>query len=400
MAKKKTKQKKEQKTVDNQIKLSQSGDIEAIRAKLNTQYKANIAPEIKDQPVTIIPSGILSLDLAIGNCGFIAGRIMDIYGWEATGKTLLCLCIAGYIQRCMKIDSEGKQVNRVVALLDAEGTFNNQLGISVGLDTENLILVQSEPDKILSGEDYFDIMVTLIGMGVDYIIVDSCPALTPSTILINAMGQGQKATKAQLMAEGIEKITPLVNACGQTLIHFVNQIRGKPMDMYKSEQETGGNALKFYSSYRFQVVKSEDINKKVLGADGSYREKKVGVTSCVRIVKSKVAPIPPYIPSTTYHFEYDVYFESFKDETGTDYHRGIDVIKDYCETGIRTGVIVQAGAWFKYGDIKGQGRDDLYQKVRENPAVMANIRDEVFAKMGSLPTSSMESTLNDGEEGE
>ena len=106
-------------------------------------------------------------------------------------------------------------------------------------------------------------MTLLIGQGVDYIIVDSCPALTPSTVIINETGQGQKATRAQLMTMGLEKITPLVNANGQANIHFINQMRGLPMNMYKSEQETGGNALKFFSSYRFQVVKTEDINKKV-----------------------------------------------------------------------------------------------------------------------------------------
>lgn len=391
---KKSKPKGDQ-TVQEDIHISQSGDIQAIRTALNTKYKSSIAPEVKDKPVVILPSGILSMDLAIGNCGFVAGRVMDIYGWEATGKTLLCLCIAGYIQRCSKYDASGKIVKRVVAMLDAEGTFSNQLARSVGLDTDNLILIQSTPDKILSGEDFFDIMVVLIGMGVDYIIVDSCPALTPATIMINETGQGQKATKGQLMAMGLEKITPLVNANGQTLIHFINQVRGKPMDLYKHEQETGGNALKFFSSYRFQVTKAIDINKKVLGADNAYREKKVGVTSCVRIVKNKTAPEPPHIPGTTYHFEYDVYFESFKDEFGIEYHRGVDVVKDYVLTGLRAGVIVQKSSWYSYGDKKANGMNDFISMIKEQPEILGKIREDVFTKMGSLPISPMETTVHD-----
>lgn len=400
MAKKKFKSRdSEAKGIDD-IKITQSGNIKDIRDYINIKYKSNIAPEIKDKPAVVLPSGILSLDLAIGNSGFVAGRIMDIFGWEATGKTLLCLAIAAYIQRCTKLDASGTIVKRIVAMLDAEGTFNRQLAISAGIDPDELILVQSTPDKILSGEDYFDIMVLLLERGVDYMIVDSCPALTPSQIIMNDTGQGQKATRAQLMSQGLEKITPLVNANGQTLIHFINQMRGRPMSMSweKSEMETGGNALKFFSSYRFQVVKAENINKKVLGADNIFREKKVGVTSCIRIIKNKTSPVPAYIPGTTYHFEYDVYFESFIDDSKMEYHRGVDIIKDYVLTGIRAGIIVQNSSWFSFGSIKALGQDAFMQKIRENPTVLGDIRNEVFAKVGNLPVSPMESTIDDSKE--
>ena len=400
VTKKKSKKKasNKKKPDENRLVLSQSGNVANIRSAINTQFNTVIAPEVKDKPTIILPGGILSLDLAVGNGGFVTGRIMDIYGWEGTGKTLLCLAIAGYIQRCTKIDSQGNTVNRVAAMLDAEGTYSNPFAASAGVDTENLILVQSTPDKILSGEDYFDILTLLVGQGVDYIIVDSCPALVPSTVIINDTGEGKLASQAQLMARGLAKNTPLINACGQTLVHFVNQMRGKPMDLYKTEQETGGNALKFYSSYRFQVVRAEAINKKVLGADGQFREKKVGVTSCVRIIKNKTAPIPAYIPSTTYHFEFDVYFESFKDDSGMEYHRGVDVVKDYCETGIRTGVVKQASSWFSFGSIKANGRTELYQKVRADPQIMSEIRGEVFEKIGGVPTSPNESMLPEEDE--
>ena len=377
--------KKKKPDVDD-IKISQSGDVQAIRNKLNEQFKAKVAQEVHDKPIVVMPTGILSMDLSVGNGGLIAGRVMDIFGWEGTGKTLICMTIAGYIQRLIKLDSQGKSVPRVVAFLDAEGTFSRAFALSAGMDADNLILVQSTPEKILTGEDFFDCAVTLIGQGVDYLIIDSCPALTPSQVVINDTGQGQKATRAQLMASGLEKITPLVNANGQTLVHFINQMRGKPMTMSwdRPEQETGGNALKFFSSYRFEVVRSIDIDRKVLGVDGIFREKKVGVTSFCRIIKNKTAPIPPSSSTegcSNYHFDFDVYFESFKDDMGLEYHRGVDVVKDYVETGIRTGVIKQVSSWFSFGSIKTNGKIELLKKIKEQPDVMAEIRDEVFDKM-------------------
>jgi len=368
--------------------ISQSGDVKKIRDTLNTQLKANVAQEIKEKPTIVLSSGILSMDLAVSNGGLVLGRVMDIFGWEGTGKTLMCMTIGGYIQRCTKLDKDGKAVNRVVAFLDAEGTFSRSFAASAGLNTDELILVQSTPEKIISGEEYFDIMATLIGLGADYIILDSCPALNPSQVMMNVTGHGQKSPIGQLMSSGLNKITPIVNANGQTLVHFINQKRGRPMakPWESSEIETGGNALKFYSSYRFEVVHAEDIHKNVLGADGVYREKKVGVTSKVRIIKNKTAPIPPYLPSVNYHFEFDVYFEPFKDETGMEYHRGVDVVKDFVATGIRTGVIVQKSSWFSFGPISANGEQAMILKVRDKPETMNEIRAEVFDKMnGKTP---------------
>lgn len=375
--------------------ISQSGDVNKIRELINNNYKANIAQEVKDRPTIIQSTGILSMDLAVSNGGIILGRIADIFGWESTGKTLICMTMGGYVQRCTKLDKDGKTVNRVVAFLDVEGTFSKSFGASAGLDTDQLILVQSTPEKILSGEDFFDIMVTLIGQGVDLVILDSCPALNPSQIMMNEMGQGQKAAVSQLMSSGLNKLTPIVNANGKTLVCFINQKRGRPMSKpwESPETETGGNALKFYSSYRFEVTDAQDIIKKVLGIDGIFREKKVGVTSKVRLIKNKTAPIPPYLPSTNYHFEFDVYFEPFKDDTGIEYHRGVDIIKDYCQTGIRVGVIKQTSSWFSFGTIKANGEAALIQKIKEQPDIMNEIRGEVFDKMGviSKPPVQLES---------
>ena len=386
------KKRAQDKAQDLSKSLTTSGDIEAIRAAVNTQIKANVAQEVCDKPTIVIPSGILSMDLAVGNGGLVGGRVMDIFGWEGTGKTLMCMTIGGYIQRCTKVDPKsGKIVPKTVAFLDAEGTFNRQFAISAGMDPDKVILVQSTPEKLMTGEDFFNAMKILLMMGVDYTILDSCPALLPSQALVNDIGQGQKATVAQLLSEGIKMSSSLAAATGQSLIHYINQKRGRPMagPYQKSEIETGGNALKFYSSYRFEVVGAEDIEKNVLGVDGQYRNKKVGVNSKVRIIKNKTCPIPPYLASTSFHFDFDVYFEEFRDDEGLDYIRGVDVVKDFVETGVRAGVIKQQSSWFSFGSLKGNGKASLIKQIKENPTVLNEIRGEVFQAMGINDESGM-----------
>lgn len=384
MATKKITVKKSAKDIRKELSTSKSETVLNIRKKLNEEFKSEIAPEVKQGPAVIIPSGILSMDLAVCNGGLLGGRILDIHGWEGTGKTLTCMTIGGYIQRCTKVDQNGDIVKRVVAFCDAEGTFAALFAQSAGVNIDELLLIHSTPDRILSGEDYFDIIVLLLQMGVDYIIVDSCPALVSSQVLVNETGQGQKASEAQLMSTGLKKITPLVSSTGKSLVHFINQKRFKPMAQKweRKELETGGNALKFYSSYRFEVLKTEDIEANVLGADNVFRKKKVGVRSCVRIVKNKTSPIPPYLSSDkNYHFEYDVYFEDFIDDKGLEYNRGVDVIKDYVDTAHRCGVISQSSSWYTYNDIKTNGKTEMIKTIRENPSIMTQIRDDVFSKM-------------------
>jgi recombination protein RecA len=368
--------------------------INELRAELNIKFK-DVASPAADKPISVMSTGILSMDLAIDNGGYLTGRVSDINGWEGTGKTMLCMAIGGAVQRQTKTikiknkdgDLKDKVVKRIVAFVDAEGTFSKSFAESVGLstDSEVFILIQSTPDEILYGEKYFDIMKDLIAGGVDYIIVDSCPALTPKQVIVNEIGQGQKAPLSQLMASGLSAVTPLINAFGQTHLQFINQRRGKPMaSQYEaSEQETGGNALKFYSSYRFQVINHEDIVKNVLCADGSYSSMVVGVTSRVKITKNKTSSIPACMPGKSYHFEYDVYFESFEADDGVVYSRGVDIIKDFVETGVRTGVIQQNSSWFKFGELNCNGKAELTLELRNKPEILGQIREAVYAKMSA-----------------
>lgn len=378
--------KKKKKTADD-IKLSNSSSTDVINL-INKEIGGEVAQRPKDKPTIIIQSGILSMDLAVGNGGMIGGRVMDIYGWEGTGKTLVCLTIAGYVQKCTKKDAAGNIINKKVAFLDAEGTFSKLFAQSAGVNTDELILVQSTPKKIISGEEFFDAMMLCLQLGVDFIILDSCPALVPTQVLVNEMGQGQKATNAQLMSEGVKKASTFASATGSSIVSFINQKRNKPMaGMHeKPEQETGGNALKFYSTYRFEVVGHEAITKNVLCVDGQYRPKIVGANSKVRIIKNKTCALPQYLPGTTYNFDYDVYFEDFIADDTLEYRCGVDVVKDYVDTGIRTGVIEQNSSWFKFGSINTNGKPAFIHALKQNPEVLEEIRSEVFKNVGMIDT--------------
>lgn len=368
------------------------GDIDTIRSEINASIGASVAQEVKDRPIAVVPSGILSMDLAVGNGGLVGGRICDVYGWEGTGKTLVNLTIGGYIQRCQKYDSKGNLVSKSVAFLDAEGTFDRKFALSAGLDPDQIILVQSTPDKLMTGEDFFNAMKLLLQWGIDYIILDSCPAIMPAQALVNEVGgQGQKATSAQLLSEGIKMSSTFAAATGRSIVSYINQKRGRPMATMwqKSEYETGGNALKFYSSYRFEVVGHEDIVKNVETINGTFTSKIVGVNSRIRIIKNKTSPLPAFLPSKNYHFDFDVYFEEFRDDEGVEYIRGVDVVKDFVDTGVRAGVVKQSSSWFSFADLKGNGKAQLIKQLKERPEYLNQIRGEVFQAMGIEDSSGM-----------
>jgi recombination protein RecA len=375
--------------------------VQTLRDNINTHFGANIAVEVSEREVMITPTGILSMDLALGNGGVLGGRIIDTWGWEATGKTLLTLTIGGYIQRCMKPlkengkvvkDKDGniKMVPKIVAFLDAEGTFSPKFAQSAGVITDKLILVRSTPDRILSGEDYFETAIRLVQADVDYIIIDSCPALTPRQVIVNQFGFAQKASTAQLMSEGLKMITPILNSSSNSIVHFINQIRGRPMAQtwQSPTTPTGGEALKFYSSYRLEVVHSEDITKKVLTTDGSYQPLKVGVNVGIKIHKNKTASEPQTLPSKNYHFDLDIYFMEFQGDDGLVYNRGVDLVKDSIVTGVRLGVIKQKSSWFSFGEINENGMTALVGAIKSNPTIMGQIREAVFDTFKSKPTES------------
>jgi recombination protein RecA len=260
--------------------------------------------------------------------------------------------------------------------LDAEGTLSLPMARAVGVDTDRLLVIRSTPDKILTGETYFEVIKMLIQQGIELIIVDSAPALVPSNKMEATIGVGQKATHANLMSEGLQQITPLLNGHKRTIVWFINQIRMKPMVQFGAPQgSTGGEALKFYASYSMEVYKEDDIVKKVPSVTGTYEERQIGVTVKLRLRKNKTATIP-LDPIT-----FDIYFEDVVDKDGVVYKTGVDTSKDMLDVAISTGIIKQSSSWFYYGDLKGNGKDQLMDQIKAaGPEMMEKLRKEVLGQ--------------------
>ena len=324
----------------------------------------------------LYPTGILSLDKYLGIGGTLGGRVINIYGWEGTGKTLTTLTIAAFIQRQKFTPCASNPVGEGrVAFLDAEGSFSPSMAKSVGVDTSKLILIQSTPEMILTGEHYFDMMKILVQNGIEMIIVDSLPALVPSSRMNATIGHGQKATSAVLIAEGLQQLTPLLNGFKRSTIWMINQIRMRPMVMFgPTEGHTGGEALKFYESYAIEVKKRGDIVKQVPGMSGQFEDKRIGVTVEAKLHKNKTASIP------CDPVQYDIYFETTTDKDGLMYYTGVDVYKDTVQVAIQTGVIQKSSSWYSYGDIKGNGVDNLITILRGmDKLVLDEIRQKVLS---------------------
>ena len=369
----------------DRAKVPHGKDLAALSDNINKLFKSNISTTAGtiEEPGTggtihKYPTGILSLDKYLGTGGLLGGRIMNIWGWEGTGKTLTALTVGAHIQKLkfepdnLNLTGEGR-----VAFLDAEGTYSPSMARSVGLDPDKVLLFRSTPEKLLSGEDYFNIIGILIQNGIEMIIVDSCPALIPSSRLTAVIGQGQKATQAQMMAEGLAQVNAFLNSFRRPIVWFVNQVRMKPMVMFgPTEDHTGGAALKFYASYSLEVKKydSEDIVKNVPNKSGNgFEMRTIGVRIKATLHKNKTATIPQKF------IEYDVYFETIMDKDGVQYTAGVDVYKDIFQTALMCGVIKQASSWYSYGDVKGNGEDQFIEALRAaDISVLDSIRNEVL----------------------
>lgn len=381
-----TKKNKPKKKKEERVRLEAEADPHKIAAELNNMLKGKVATAVENRSSEIhtYSSGILSLDRAVGNNGFLAGRVINAYGREGSGKTLNVLSIGAYIQRC----------GGLFAFVDAEGTWNDNFAAQAGVDVDKVILVEHPKDRPpLSGEEFFAAIEHLVQRQVHFIGVDSCPALVPSLTFNTQVGEGQKAQNAQLMSSGLQKLTPIVSSYGRSCVWFINQIRlniaiGGGPSMGPKEKSTGGTALRFYASYMFECRKIEDIIMKVVTADG-LQDTRVGARMGIQIVKNKTSGIPMPMPGKIYHLEYDIMFTPFTDENGIQYASGVDVIKDYVEVGIATGIIQQAGAWYNVSELKCQGKVELIKQLRVRPDVMQHIRDAVLHQNMPLDEAAM-----------
>jgi len=290
--------------------------------------------------VECIPSGALSLDLALGG-GFPKGRIIEVYGPESSGKTTLTLHAIAEVQK----------QGGTAAFVDAEHALDPAYAKRLGVDTANLLV--SQPDN---GEQALEIVETLVrSNAVDLIVVDSVAALTPQAEIEGDMGDSHMGLQARLMSQALRKLTGIINKSKATVI-FINQIRMKIGVMFGNpETTTGGNALKFYASLRIDIRRTGQIK---------VGEEVIGNRTKVKVVKNKIAP--PFRIA-----EFDIM-----------YNQGISKEGDVLDLAVQHSIVDKSGAWFAYKDGKiGQGREAAKTYLKENPKVMAEIDTAVRAKV-------------------
>ncbi|XMB33847.1 recombinase RecA [Candidatus Saccharibacteria bacterium oral taxon 955] len=296
--------------------------------------------EAKKVDVELLPSGSLSLDIALGG-GYPKGRIIEIYGPESSGKTTLTLHAIAEIQK----------QGGTAAFIDAEHALDPAYAKRLGVDTDNLLV--SQPDN---GEQALEICETLVrSNAVDLIVVDSVAALVPQAEIDGDMGDSHMGLQARLMSQALRKLTGIINKSKATVI-FINQIRMKIGVMFGNpETTTGGNALKFYASVRADIRRIGQIKE---------GENIIGNRTKVKIVKNKIAP--PFRVA-----EFDIM-----------YNEGISKTGDVLDLAVQYGVVGKSGAWFDYNDAKiGQGRESTKKYLKDNPEVLAEIDANVRAKV-------------------
>ena len=296
--------------------------------------------EAKKVDVELLPSGALSLDLALGG-GYPKGRIIEIYGPESSGKTTLTLHAIAEIQK----------QGGTAAFIDAEHALDPSYAKKLGVDTENLLV--SQPDN---GEQALEIAETLVrSNAVDLIVVDSVAALTPQAEIDGDMGDSHMGLQARLMSQALRKLTGIINKSKATVI-FINQIRMKIGVMFGNpETTTGGNALKFYASVRMDIRRTGQIK---VGDDI------LGNRTKVKVVKNKIAP--PFRIA-----EFDIM-----------YNEGISKTGDILDLAVQHGIVAKSGAFSKYNDETiGQGRDKTKEFLKQNPELLAEIDGKVRAQV-------------------
>ena len=312
--------------------------------RLDKTYGKGTVMKLGDEAVEnveVIPSGSLTLDLALGIGGFPRGRVVEIYGPESSGKTTLAIHAI----------AEAQKKGGICAIIDAEHAFDKFYAESLGVDTENLLI--SQPDH---GEQALEIADNLIRSGaLDLVVVDSVAALTPRAEIEGEMGDSQVGLQARLMSKALRKLTGTISKTGCCCI-FINQLREKIGVMFGNpETTTGGNALKFYSSVRLDIRRAGQIKN---------GDQVIGSRTKVKVVKNKVAP--PFRRA-----EFDIM-----------YGQGVSKTGEIIDLGVDHGIIKKSGSWFSYGDTKlGQGRDAVKSLLMDNPELMEELEGLIKAEL-------------------
>ena len=296
-------------------------------------------------PVSVIPTGSISIDAALGVGGFPRGRVIEVYGPESGGKTTLTLHVI----------AEAQKLGGQAAFIDAEHALDPAYARKLGVDVDNLLV--SQPDN---GEQALEIAEALIrSNAVDIIVVDSVAALVPRAELEGDMGDAQMGLQARLMSQALRKLTAIVSK-SKTCLIFINQIREKIGVMFGNpETTTGGRALKFYSSIRVDIRRIQSIKE---------GDRVIGSRTRAKIVKNKVAA--PFREA-----EFDII-----------YGEGVSREGDLLDLGVAKGLLEKSGTWISYkGERLGQGRDNARIFLRENPEICAKIDHDLRKALGLAP---------------
>ena len=320
--------------------------LDAALVQIEKQYGKGAVMKLGDPSaqmnVETIPTGSLSLDIALGLGGIPKGRIIEIYGPESSGKTTVTLHMIAEVQRR----------GGIAGFIDAEHALDPVYAKNIGVDIDNLYI--SQPDN---GEQALEITETMVRSGaIDIVVVDSVAALVPKAEIDGDMGDSHVGLQARLMSQALRKLTAVISKSNCTVV-FINQLREKVGVMFGNpETTTGGRALKFYSSVRLDVRRIEALKQ-----GGEV----IGNRTRVKVVKNKIAP--PFKEA-----EFDIMFG-----------KGISKEGDIVDLASNVGIINKSGAWFAYeGNKIGQGRENAKQYLRDNPAVCDEIENKVREHLG------------------
>ncbi|HQF05064.1 MAG TPA: recombinase RecA [Bacteroidales bacterium] len=318
--------------------------LQATLDKIEKDFGKGTIMKLGDQPkwdVSVIPSGSIGLDHALGVGGYPRGRVVEIYGPEASGKTTLAIHAI----------AEAQKLGGIAAFIDAEHAFDRNYAQQLGVNVDTLLI--SQPDN---GEQALEVADHLIRSGaIDIVVIDSVAALTPKAEIEGEMGDSKMGLQARLMSQALRKLTANISRTNTCCV-FINQLREKIGIMFGNpETTTGGNALKFYASVRVDVRRTTQLK------DG---EDPTGNHVRVKVVKNKMAP--PFKKA-----EFDIIFGE-----------GISLIGEIIDLGVEFEIIKKSGSWFSYGETKiGQGRDAVKQILKDNPELKEEIEAKVRAVM-------------------
>ncbi|MCX6810425.1 MAG: recombinase RecA [Candidatus Berkelbacteria bacterium] len=331
------------KTEKANIRSAKNAALDVALASIEKQFgKGSIMKYGADSKmdVDVISTGSFALDLALGVGGLPRGRVIEIYGPEASGKTTLAIHVV----------SEAQKLGGLAAFIDAEHAFDPEYAKRIGVNLDDLLI--SQPD---TGEQALEICETLVrSNAVDVIVIDSVAALVPRAEIEGEMGEAQMGLQARLMSQALRKLTGVISK-SKTMVIFINQIRMKIGVMFGNpETTTGGNALKFYASVRLEIRRKATLKR---------GEENVGNHVGVKKKKNKVAP--PFKTA-----EFDIMFG-----------QGIDKEGEIIDLGVADDIVEKAGAWLSYnGEKIGQGKEGARAFLKENPKITAEIKAKIIEK--------------------